>query len=593
MRPARRRPVFLLVPLLALSVALFAAEPGRALRTTAEATGYETTGRYAEAVALCDALEGTHPGRARCVRFGTSPEQRPMVALVASADGVLDAAAARATGRPVIVIQGGIHAGEIDGKDAGFEVLRDALAGGAGREGLRGATVVFIPVLNVDGHERFGPCQRPNQRGPRECGWRTTAQNLNLNRDYAKAEAPETQALLRLLDAWDPVLYVDLHVTDGAKFQHDVALIAEPSAPPHPLSGPARRLRDELLASLIRAGHLPLGFYPAFRSDDDPSSGIAVGTAGPLMSHPYWGWRDRIGLLVETHSWRPYAQRVRTTRTLLVALLEIAARDAAVWRAAIHGVDEAALAIGGREVDLAFKTGDDSTLFDFQGYAYDRSPSPVSGGQRVRYDESRPEVWKVPVFASLVPLLTVRAPGGGYVVPPAHASWVKAKLELHGFETVLLGEARVATAVEVWRAREVTFATRPYEGRMWADARGAWTPERRDVKAGSLFVPVGQSGARLLVHLLEPEAPESLVSWGYFNAVFEQKEYMESYVAEEAAEEMLRADPALRSEFERVLASSPDLAKDPARRLDFFYRRHPSWDERKDEYPIVRVGRVP
>lgn len=572
---------------------LASAEPDKTLRTTAEATRYDTTGRYAEAVALCDALQATHAGRARCDRFGTSPEGRPMVALVASADGVLDPVSARAKGRPSIVLQGGIHAGEIDGKDAGFEVVREALAGGAGREGLASTTLVFIPVLNVDGHERFGPCKRPQQRGPRDCGWRTTAQNLNLNRDFTKAEAPETQALLALLDAWDPVVYVDLHVTDGAKFRHDISLVVTPDVPGSPLRPAALRLRDELLERLSRAGHLPVGFYPAFRQDNEPSSGIAAGTAGPLMSHAYWGWRDRIGLLVETHSWRTYAERVRATRVLLTSLLEIAARDAGEWQAAVRAADDAARTTPGSDVALDYETGKDSTTIDFLGYAYERSLSSVSGSERVRYDETRPEVRKVPLFGTIVPSRTVRAPGAGYVVPPAHATWVKAKLDRHGFETRALAAPRANAPVEVWRAREATFDARPYEGRMGVLARGDWKPSQRDLAAGSLFVPVAQPGARLLVHLLEPEASESLVTWGFFNAIFEQKEYMESYVAEEAAEEMLRADPALRQEFDQALASDAEFAKDPRRRLDFFYRRHPAWDDRKDEYPVVRVDRVP
>jgi hypothetical protein len=113
--------------------------------------------------------------------------------------------------------------------------------------------------------------------------------------------------------------------------------------------------------------------------------------------------------------------------------------------------------------------------------------------------------------------------------------------------------------------------------------------ETRDVAARSLFVPVAQPGARLLIHLLEPAAPDSLVAWGFVNAVFEQKEYIESYVAEELAEAMLRDDPALRAEFVERLAADPAFAASPKQRLDFFYRRSPYRDARKDVVPIVRV----
>ena len=163
----------------------------------------------------CETFARLHPDAVRCVRFGTSPEGRPMQALVASRSGALDPEAAHSAGVPVVLVQGGIHAGEIDGKDAGFLALRELLDGSAAPGALDDAVLVFVPVFSVDGHERFGAWNRPNQRGPREMGWRTTAQNLNLNRDYAKADAPEMQAMLALVEAWDPIAYVDLHATNG------------------------------------------------------------------------------------------------------------------------------------------------------------------------------------------------------------------------------------------------------------------------------------------------------------------------------------------------------------------------------------------
>ena len=165
-----------------------------------------------------------------------------MLALVASADGSLDPQAAKAKNRPVVLVQGGIHAGEIDGKDAGFLLLRELLRGEIAPGILSKLTLVFVPVFNVDGHERFGKYNRPNQRGPEEMGWRTTAQNYNLNRDYTKADSPEMAAMLKLLHAWDPILYVDLHVTDGGDFQPDVSLTVAPVAkrPRGVDDGPAR-----------------------------------------------------------------------------------------------------------------------------------------------------------------------------------------------------------------------------------------------------------------------------------------------------------------------------------------------------------------
>jgi hypothetical protein len=113
------------------------------------------------------------------------------------------------------------------------------------------------------------------------------------------------------------------------------------------------------------------------------------------------------------------------------------------------------------------------------------------------------------------------------------------------------------------------------------------------VPAGSLFVPIAQPKARLLMGLLEPDAPDSLLQWGYFNNAFEQKEYMEAYVAEDVAREMLAGDPAVKAEFEARLREDKAFAASPRKRLEFFARRHPSWDDQYGMYPVLRTDTIP
>jgi hypothetical protein len=420
-------------------------------------------------------------------------------------------------------------------------------------------------------------------------GWRTTAQNLNLNRDYAKAQAPEMKAMLAELLSWDPILYVDLHVTDGAKFRHDVSITVEPSETPGaPLREAGRKLRQDVVSDLAARGHLPVEFYPSFVGDDDPTTGFAVGVAPPRLSTPYWGWRDRLGLLVETHSWHTYPDRVKATYHTLVSILERARTDAAAWQATARAADAAQKEVGGKSVALTFTSGHTTETIEFQGYAYRREPSTLSGGTRIVFDEQTPQTWTVPLKTDVKPVLAVTAPKAGYLVPRAWSRLFQEKLALHGFRTEPNTSARKGVAVETFRASEVKLDPRSYEGCQRAEVKGAWTRETRDLPAGFLFVPIAQPGAHLLLHLMEPQAPDSLVAWGFMNAVFEQKEYMESYVAEEVGEAMLREDPALRAEFEKAL-TDPAFANDPRRRLDFFYRRSLYWDAAKDVVPILRV----
>jgi hypothetical protein len=576
---------------LAASIAFGAA--ASPLSTVAERSGFRQTGRYEEVVRLCDAFARAHSAQVRCSTFGTTPEGRPMKVLAASGDGVLTPQLARRRGRPVLFAMGGIHAGEIDGKDAGFLLLRELLDGTVPATLLRKVTFVFVPVFNVDGHERFGPHQRPNQRGPEETGWRTTGQNLNLNRDWVKAEAPEMRAMLRLLRDWDPIAVLDLHVTDGAKFEHDVAVLIEPGlAGPEAMRALGRKARDRVFARLEAQGHLPLPFYPALADETDPSSGFAVGVAPPRFSQSYFAARNRFGVLVETHSWKDYPVRVRATRDVLLAFLEAAGDEGRAWLEAAGKADAQDSVPGSAEVVLDWDRGKPSRTIDFRGYAYVREKSDVSGQHWVRYDESKPQVWKVPYFYEVVPGRTVRAPRAGYIVPAPHATWVSEKLRAHGlrFETLRAADAR---EVELFRAAAVTLAPTSFEGRQGASLSGEWTRERVDLAPGSLFVPAAQPARALLVHLLEPLGPDSLAAWGFFNGMFEQKEVMEDSLVEAAARERMAKDPALKQAFEARLKSDQAFAQSPQARLRFFAMRHPSWDRRFNVVPIYRVDEAP
>jgi len=151
-----------------------------------------------------------------------------MRALLVSRTGALTPPALRAKGIPLLMLQGGIHPGESDGKDAGFIALRELLDAPPAPDLLEQIAILFVPAFNADGHERVGRWNRPNQNGPEVTGWRTTSQNVNLNRDYTKAATIEMAAMLALIDEWDPLICADLHVTDGADFEPDISLQVEP-----------------------------------------------------------------------------------------------------------------------------------------------------------------------------------------------------------------------------------------------------------------------------------------------------------------------------------------------------------------------------
>ena len=568
--------------------ALLAAAP---LTTVAEQSGWIQTGRYDEVERLCAAFPRRYPGKVKCERFGVTPEGRAMWMLIASADGVFTPEQVRARRRPVVMLQGGIHAGEIDGKDAGFWLLREVLDGKVARQSLSAVTLVFVPVFNVDGHERFGPNHRPNQRGPEQMGWRVTSQNLNLNRDYVKADAPEMVAMLGLMHRFEPVLFVDLHVTDGAKFQHDVSVTFEPQRlGPPALQAFGRTLRHALFPRLEAQGHLPVGFYPSFDDADDPQSGFTAGWPPPRFGNAYWALQHRFGVLVETHSWKPYAQRVKATFDVCAGLLEEATAHAADWLAAAQQADLDATRLAGTDVVLMSEATKKGEPIDFQGYAFTRTRSEVSGKQWVQYDETTPQVWKIPLRDELEPALIIRAPLAGYLIPAAQAAVVGSRLQAHALRFEVLKKAKLQLAVE-HMVIDAKLRPTSYEGRTTVEVSGRWTKATEDLQPGSLFVPIAQPHAELVMQLLEPTAPDSLVAWGFFNAHLEQKEYLEDYLTEPFAREQLKI-LTVKAAFDERL-KDPNFAKDPEARLRFFERRHPSFDPRQNLVPIYRVDLTP
>jgi hypothetical protein len=425
-------------------------------------------------------------------------------------------------------------------------------------------------------------------------GWRTTGQNLNLNRDYVKAEAPEMQAMLRLLNEWDPILYADLHVTDGAEFEHDISINVTPTlAGDESLRMAGVSLREATLDRLSAQGSLPLGFYPTFIRDDDPSSGIADNVSTPRFSQQYWALHNRIGVLVETHSWKDYATRVRATHNAIVAILELAAASGKQWIAAANAAERRASAWAGSIVPLSYRNTTQHRTVEFRGYKYTRTPSAISGGTMTRYDNNQPEIWRIPLYDQIEPAVSTSVPRGGYIVAPAYAHLVGEKLKLHGIRYVTIPRPLGARVLQTYRAQKATPSAATNEGRTTLKTEGEWRDETRDVPAGSLFIPIAQPLTPLVLALMEPEGPDSLLSWGYFNAAFERKEYMESYVAEQVAAEMLAKDAGLKSEFEERVRSDAAFAKSPQARLDFFYRRHSSFDDRYNLYPVYRTDSQP
>jgi hypothetical protein len=557
-----------------------ALQAGDAWVTPCEASGLRTTPRYAETVAWLDSLCDATP-LATMRAIGTSDEGRTLWMVVVSTDGS-SAEELRRSGKPTLLAQGCIHAGECDGKDAGMMLLRDLTVRGTLRSLLDEANLLFIPILNLDGHERFSTYGRINQRGPEQMGWRTNARNLNLNRDYTKLDTPGVRAVVQVLNDYEIDLYLDLHVTDGADYQYDITWGGNgPSPWSKAIAAWFHEVLDpQLEADLARQGHIPgpLMFAAEAR---DPNVGLVHWTAEPRFSSAYGDARHLPTILVENHSLKPYAQRVLGTRVFLETALRTVGRSAASLRRAAQ--QDRTSAPDSVVLELAIGAGPHPD-FDFLGVQYERRLSPVSGDLYARY-LGLPERRTVPYLQRDQVVTQVGRPAA-YWVPVAWQD-VLERLRWHGVEMQII-DAEQQRDVEVYRLVDPQLEPTPFEGRVRVTS--GVTTERRSMTfaAGSARIPTDQPLGTLVTLLLEPQSADSFFQWGFFHAVLQRTEYSEAYVTDPLAEKWMEKDADLKQRFEQKLLQDAEFVADPQARRDWFYAQTPWFDARWNLYPVAR-----
>jgi murein tripeptide amidase MpaA len=558
--------------------------------TPAEVMQLGATPDYAETMSWLRKLVSASP-ELEMISIGRSLQGREIWMVIASADKAFTAAAMRATGKPLLLAHSGIHAGEIDGKDAGLMLLRDMTVAARRSELLEKTNFLFIPILNVDGHERRSAFNRINQRGPKEMGWRTNARNQNLNRDFTKLDTPGVRALIRVFRTWQPDLYLDLHVTDGADYQYDITFGGNGRNGWSPAIGNWIEgvYRPAINSVLIENGHEPGGLIFAVNGMD-MKDGFLSWSGNPRFSNGYGDAIHLPAILVENHSLKPYKRRVLGTYVLMAETLELLAREKDSLRKAIVQDRERRP----QSVPLGFERDNSAPAqkVPFKGINSERYQGQVSGGEVVRWTgravtETIPEVFISKPTALIEPPIA-------YIVPQAWSDVVE-RIALHGIEVEQIVEP-LRTRAEVYRlpgaaiAEPSDWTPNPFEGHIRID------PGEPDLQLIETTFPVGsyristdQPQGELLVLMLEPQAPDSFLQWGFFLEIFTRTEYAEAYVLEPLAQKMLDNDAELKNRFQQKLANDEAFAGSQYQRLMWFYEQTPFYDKQYLLYPVARI----
>jgi hypothetical protein len=337
--------------------------------------------------------------------------------------------------------------------------------------------------------------------------------------------------------------------------------------------------------------------------DTDPAKGLANSSTSPRFSTGQMILENRPGLLVQLHMLKEYKTRVTGNYEILRALLEVMNRDtekliALNRQADLDAAKLGAHPLGNAAFPLAIGWGEGTTPVVFRGYQFTRALSEVSGTMWIRYSH---EPWNttLPLTTEAKVALSTRPPAA-YIIPP---QWTQVVDVLAAHDVAMRRTAAAWTGkVEHYRCSGMEWQGPPFEGRHPAfagEGAGAQpgrfgtctlTTDTLTFPAGSVVVGLDQRLSKVAIHWLEPEAPDSAVRWGFFDPIFEQREYGEAYVLEKLARENMEKDPALKAEFERRVQTDARFAASPEARLEFFYDRSP-WGlaNHVGEYPVGRL----
>ncbi len=496
-------------------------------RTRGERTSYAETSTYADVIGFIDSLQAGHFPFVR-QELGKTTEGRVLPLLILSRPRVSTPEEAHALHRPIVYLQANIHAGEVEGKEALQALVRDL---GASRDNVLDSIVLIaIPIYNADGNERFAPqaVNRTEQNGPERVGQRPNAKMLDLNRDYVKAEAPETRASLAAFEKWNPDVFVDLHTTDGSF--HGYALTYAPSLNPAAREAGAYTM-DSLLPELRRRMQARNGFavfdygnFDAGYEERDITDTVKQGWYSydhrPRFGTNYFGIRQRISILSEAYSHDPLERRVKSTYAFVLEILSLVAERGARIRA-IEARADSQLARGDYTTPFPIRsrltTAPEKVPVVFEVMAHTGDSSLTQPGVPRGYRRTGAmRTQSMPVFLRFEPVLTRTIPKAWLL--PASDTAAMALLRLHG---IVVGRpATGMTLAPVSRFVVDSFRTEPreFQGHHEMQLSGSWHDVTTQIPGDMLLIRGDQPQAVAALYLLDPESDDGLVTWNVFDS---------------------------------------------------------------------------
>ncbi len=516
--------------------------------------------------------------------FDTSDSGYPLHLVLFSTDGHFNPSKWHEQGKIVILINNGIHAGEPDGIDASMMLLRD-LATGTLKAPLNVALAI-IPVYNIGGAFNRNTFSRVNQQGPVSYGFRGNAQNLDLNRDFAKCDSRNAKGFAKIFQYLDPDLFIDNHVSDGADYQHTMTLLTSQH---DKLGGPvAAFLKNEFEPALYKSmeqKQWSLTPYVNFE-EGNPDKGWAAYYDPPRYSSGYASLFQTIAFVPETHMLKPFDQRVKSTYTLMQTMIEESSKKASSLKLSRQSSVRAIT----RQTEFPLSWKVDTAhhdLIHFKGYETGLKTSEVTGMSRIFYDHTKPYEKEVKFCNTFKADRVVTAPKA-YIIPQG---WWNV-IELLQINKVAMKRLKTDTTIEVeaYRIEDYKSSPKPYEKHHKnSDVVTSKSNQAILFLKGDYIIYCNQRANRYIVEMLEPTADDSFFSWNFFDAILQQKEGYSDYRWEDVAAVYIAEHPEVKQLLENKKKVDPKLAASASAQLNFVYKNSPYYEPVHLRYPVYRV----
>ncbi len=539
------------------------------------------TATYSEAITYYHQLAAKYP-QMKIMDYGMTDAGRPLTLIVLSKDRVFNPAIIKKQNKRVLLINNGIHPGEPEGIDASMMLSRNLLKN---NKLPANVVVCMIAVYNIGGSLNRG-VSRISQNGPRAYGFRGNSRNLDLNRDFIKADSRNALAFMQILNTWQPEVFLDNHTSDGADYQYVMTLIETQKDKQNPIL--AKYTSDVLSPELYRrmkaSGYEMTPYVESEKST--PDSGIVAFIETPRFSTGYTVQHNIISYITETHMLKPYNKRVYATYDFMDHLIAICQRDHEQIGKLKQQADEAV----SRQKTFALNWEPDMQHYDtltFKGYQAGYKASDISGLPRLYYDRSKPYTKTIKYYNTYKATVKADKPAA-YIIPQA---WGKI-IELFKLNKVAMSTLAHDTTltVQMYRIADYKTSPRPYEGHyIHSDVNLMAGNEPIKFYAGDYVVYTDQPINRYIVETLEPQDIDSFFAWNFFDSVLGQKEHYSDYVFEDIAADYLKTHPGLRKQLEQEKAINPKLAASAAMQLEFVYHNSPWFEKTYLRYPIGRL----